>query len=53
MIVCKKVIKKRVWKEKKKKNGAASFVCGHPRPSILKEKDYWAPNNKGFYVQGV
>ena len=52
MIVCKKVIKKRVWKEKKK-NGAARFVCGHPRPSILKEKDYWAPNNKGFYVQGV
>ena len=36
-----------------KKNGAASFVCGHPRPSILKEKDYWALNNKGFYVQGV
>lgn len=31
----------------------AIFECGHPRPSILKEKDFWAPNSKGFYVQGV
>lgn len=34
-------------------DGAAIFVCGHLRPSILKEKDYWASNNKGFYVQGI
>ena len=45
--------KEKSLKGEKKKNEAAIFVCGHPRPSILKEKDYWAPNNKGFYVQGV